>query len=131
MVMPGSHDAGMSKITEAILAAGSETNTQNQGLNIYDQLKTGSRFFDMRVSSVHQVVNCCGNYKFWTSHLSEELAEVAIGKTGESLEEVIKEKPAYVVLPSVKAKSKVAYEIRSCYASSEGLCPLVFSLGSL
>jgi hypothetical protein len=91
MVMPGSHDAGMSKITDAILSGGTESNTRNQMLNIYNQLKVGSRFFDLRVSSVHQVVNCCGNYKFWISHLSSEVGEVPIGRTGESFDEVIKE----------------------------------------
>jgi hypothetical protein len=60
-------------------------------LNIYNQLKVGSRFFDLRVSSVHQVVNCCGNYKFWISHLASEVGEAPIGRTGESFDEVIKE----------------------------------------
>ncbi|KIL88481.1 hypothetical protein FAVG1_08562 [Fusarium avenaceum] len=91
MVMPGSHDAGMSKITDAILTGASEFNTRNQMLNIYNQLKVGSRFFDLRVSSVHQVVNCCGNYKFWISHLSYEVGQITPGRSGESLDEVIKE----------------------------------------
>ncbi|KAJ0302608.1 hypothetical protein COL516b_007146 [Colletotrichum fioriniae] len=64
VVMPGTHDAGMSKLTDALLSGGSEGNTQTQMLNIYDQLRAGSRWFDLRVSSVHQVVNCCGNYDF-------------------------------------------------------------------
>ncbi|KAH7258055.1 PLC-like phosphodiesterase [Fusarium tricinctum] len=91
MVMPGSHDAGKSKITDAILTGATDSNTRNQMLNIYNQLKVGSRFFDLRVSSVHQVVNCCGNYKFWISHLASEVGEAPIGRTGESFDEVIKE----------------------------------------
>ncbi|KAK7447955.1 hypothetical protein Landi51_06758 [Colletotrichum acutatum] len=91
VVMPGTHDAGMSKLTDALLSGGSEGNTQTQMLNIYDQLRAGSRWFDLRVSSVHQVVNCCGNYDFWTMHVSNEVEEVVIGRTGEKFDDVIKE----------------------------------------
>lgn len=35
--------------------------------------------------------NCCGDYEFWTSHLSEELDEVPIGRSGEKFDEVIDE----------------------------------------
>ncbi|KAI6747621.1 hypothetical protein HG530_015729 [Fusarium avenaceum] len=90
-VMSGSHDAGMSRITDAILSGATDSNTRHQMLNIYNQLKVGSRFFDLRVSSVYQVVNCCGNYKFWISHLSDEVGEITPGRTGESFEKVIKE----------------------------------------
>ncbi|EXF84119.1 hypothetical protein CFIO01_05622 [Colletotrichum fioriniae PJ7] len=91
VVMPGTHDAGMSKLTDALLSGGSEDNTQTQMLNMYDQLRAGSRWFDLRVSSVHQVVNCCGNYDFWTMHVSDEVAEVVIGRTGERFDDVINE----------------------------------------
>ncbi|KXH67233.1 hypothetical protein CSAL01_13204 [Colletotrichum salicis] len=60
-------------------------------LNIYDQLRAGSRWFDMRVSSVHQVVDCCGNYEFWTSHLTNEAADASRGRSGEKFDEVIQE----------------------------------------
>lgn len=93
VVMPGTHDAGMSKLTDAILTRGVESNTQNQLLDIYDQLRVGSRWFDLRVSSVHQVPiqECCGDYEFWISHLSDELGEVPIGRSGEKFEAVIDE----------------------------------------
>lgn len=89
VVMPGSHDAGMSKLTDGILSRGVESNTQTQMLNINEQLWAGSRWFDMRVMSVHQVVDCCGNYKFWTAHISDDEGEVPIGRTGETFDEVI------------------------------------------
>lgn len=56
----------MSKLTDDILSGGVESNTQNQmlNLNLYDQLRAGSRWFDLSVATVHQVVNCCGNYDF-------------------------------------------------------------------
>ncbi|WQF90322.1 Putative PLC-like phosphodiesterase, TIM beta/alpha-barrel domain superfamily [Colletotrichum destructivum] len=91
VIMPGTHDAGMSKLTNAFMSGGAESNTQNQMLNIYNQLRAGSRWFDLRVSSVHQVVEGCGNYKFWTTHLGDEMAEVPIGRSGERFDEVIKE----------------------------------------
>jgi hypothetical protein len=47
VVMPGSHDAGMSEIHKATSGASRE-NTQTQWLNIYNQLVRGSRWFDIR-----------------------------------------------------------------------------------
>ncbi|KAL2292152.1 hypothetical protein FJTKL_10796 [Diaporthe vaccinii] len=93
VVMPGTHEAGMSKLTDAILSRGVESNTQNQLLDIYDQLLVGSRWFDLRVSSVHQVpiLECCGDYEFWISYLSDELGEVPIGRSGEKFEDVLDE----------------------------------------
>lgn len=91
MVMPGTHDSGMSKLTTAILSGAADSNTQTQLLNVHDQLRVGARWFDLRVSSVHKVTNCCGDYEFWTSHLSEELDEVPIGRSGEKFDEVIDE----------------------------------------
>ncbi|KAK5991566.1 hypothetical protein PT974_09851 [Cladobotryum mycophilum] len=87
VVMPGSHDAGMSTISNSIVSAGSSANTQTQGINIHDQLQAGSRWFDWRLGSVHDG----SKYSFWTMHVSDELAEIAIGNTGESLDSVISE----------------------------------------
>lgn len=70
VIIPGTHDAGMSKITGAILSGGIELTTRTQGLSIYEQLRAGSRWFDLRVQSVHQVApSCCDDYKFWTMHI--------------------------------------------------------------
>ncbi|CAK7207877.1 hypothetical protein SEUCBS139899_010692 [Sporothrix eucalyptigena] len=52
VVMPGSHDGGMSTIDLTLTKVGDEANTQTQGLSHYDQLRVGSRYFDMRFVSV-------------------------------------------------------------------------------
>lgn len=91
LIMPGSHDAGMSKITDKITSIASEQNTQNQGVNIYDQLRAGSRWFDLRVGSVHPNDDAGRNNGFWAMHLSDEMVSLAIGNTGESMDEVISE----------------------------------------
>lgn len=71
IVMAGTHDAGMSKLTDAMVSVGSERNTQTQALNIYDQLRAGSRWMDLRIASIHQVSpKCCDNYDFWAAHVS-------------------------------------------------------------
>ena len=52
LTMPGSHDAGMyTDITEK---------ARTQALNIYDQLKAGSRYFDLRI--------CKSSGELWTYH---------------------------------------------------------------
>ncbi len=91
LIMPGSHDAGMSKITNKITSIGSVSNTQNQGVNFYDQLRAGSRWFDLRIGSVHANDNAGQNNGFWAMHLSDEMATLAIGNTGESLDDVVSE----------------------------------------
>ncbi|KAK4153515.1 PLC-like phosphodiesterase [Chaetomidium leptoderma] len=91
LIMPGTHDAGMSKITNKITSIGSEQNTQNQGVNIYDQLRAGSRWFDLRIGSIHPNDNAAKNNGFWVMHVNDELGTLAIGNTGESLDEVISE----------------------------------------
>ncbi|KAH8766071.1 PLC-like phosphodiesterase [Diaporthe sp. PMI_573] len=93
LIMPGTHNAGMSELSTAILSGAASSNAQNQLLNVYDQLRVGSRWFDLRVSSVHQVPveECCGDYEFWISHLSKELEEVPIGRSGEKFDRVIDE----------------------------------------
>lgn len=90
IVMPATHDSGMSRISGKIGSIGTEANTQTQGLNIYNQLRAGARLFDLRVGSVHEVANQ-GSYSFWTMHVNDELAKVVIGNTGESLDEVVRE----------------------------------------
>ncbi|KAK3296361.1 PLC-like phosphodiesterase [Chaetomium fimeti] len=91
LIMPGAHDAGMSKITDKITSIGSEGNTQNQGINIYDQLRAGSRWFDLRVGSIHSNDDASKNNGFWVLHVNDELGTLAIGNSGESLDEVISE----------------------------------------
>ncbi|KAG6187229.1 hypothetical protein E4U36_008252 [Claviceps purpurea] len=90
ILVPASHDAGISRISQKIHSIGTKANTQTQGLTIYDQLRVGARLFDLRVGSVHKQTDK-NNYSFWTMHLSDEKAEVVVGNTGESLDEVINE----------------------------------------
>ncbi|KAI9370696.1 PLC-like phosphodiesterase [Aspergillus egyptiacus] len=89
IVMPGTHDSGMSTISGQIVSIGSEGNTQTQGLNIYDQLRVGARWFDMRIVSVHKANEA--DYDFWIAHVNDENADVPVGNTGESLADVINE----------------------------------------
>ncbi|KAL4803414.1 PLC-like phosphodiesterase [Aspergillus unguis] len=89
LVMPGTHDSGMSTISGEIVSIGSEANTQTQGLNIYDQLRAGARWFDLRIVSVHQ--SNTDDYAFWVAHVNDETADVPIGNTGESLSDIISE----------------------------------------
>ncbi|KAK2609096.1 hypothetical protein QQS21_002323 [Conoideocrella luteorostrata] len=90
VLMPATHDSGMSRISNKIASIGTDANTQTQGLNIYDQLRAGARVFDLRVGSVHNVADK-NIYTFWTMHVSDEKADVVIGNTGESLDDVVKE----------------------------------------
>jgi len=90
VIMPGTHDSGMSKITLAIESFGTSSNTQTQGLNIYDQLRTGARWFDLRVQSVHNVLSL-SSYRFWTTHINDELSNTPVGASGEAFDQVINE----------------------------------------
>ncbi|KAL8365461.1 hypothetical protein RB595_004326 [Gaeumannomyces hyphopodioides] len=82
VVMPGSHDAGMSTISRAWDGLGSEMNSQNQGLGLYDQLRAGSRYFDMRLVSVK-------GGGFWAAHVNNERSDTPIGATGATLNDMI------------------------------------------
>jgi len=56
VMMPGSHDAGMSELHHCSIGA-SDSNTQTQQLNIGGQLEAGSRYFDIRVDyDYHELV---------------------------------------------------------------------------
>ena len=52
IMMPGSHDAGMSELSHCSVGA-NDSNTQTQQLDIYGQLEAGSRYFDIRVDYDH------------------------------------------------------------------------------
>ncbi|KAH6612321.1 PLC-like phosphodiesterase [Chaetomium sp. MPI-SDFR-AT-0129] len=89
LIVPGSHDAGMSTISDEITSIGSAANTQTQGVNIYDQLRAGSRWFDLRIASVHENGDAATVRGFWALHVNDETASLAIGNTGESLDDII------------------------------------------
>ncbi|PGG96948.1 hypothetical protein AJ79_09390 [Helicocarpus griseus UAMH5409] len=90
IVLPGTHDSAMSTISGKITSIGTKENTQTQGINIYSQLKAGARWFDLRIGTVHPVPDD-GSWEFWSMHVNDELAEIAVGNTGESLDQVILE----------------------------------------
>lgn len=90
VIIPGTHDSGMSKISGKLVSGGISENTQTQGINIYDQLRAGARWFDLRVGTVHNVPNN-DDRSFWIMHVNDERAEISLGNTGESLDEVISE----------------------------------------
>lgn len=84
IIVPGSHDAGMSELHHCDL--GSKMNegmVQTQKLNIGDQLKAGSRYFDIRVDYDHGVLV--------TYHRSGNL-----GCNGQNLEVIINESIAFL-----------------------------------
>ncbi|KFX94292.1 hypothetical protein V490_04414 [Pseudogymnoascus sp. VKM F-3557] len=90
IVMPGTHDSGMTSISNKILSGGISLNTQTQGINFYKQLAAGARWFDLRIASIHAVTGSKG-HTFWALHVDNELAEVVIGNTGQDLESIIEE----------------------------------------
>ncbi|ODA83869.1 hypothetical protein RJ55_02385 [Drechmeria coniospora] len=90
VVMPGTHDSGMSTISNKIVSLGVEANTQTQGLNMYDQLRTGARWFDLRISTVHNAP-FEADYDFWTLHVNDERADIAVGNSGVSLDDIVRE----------------------------------------
>ncbi|CAO2647714.1 Nn.00g086360.m01.CDS01 [Neocucurbitaria sp. VM-36] len=81
--MPGSHDAGMSKLTPGTIGA-HFANTQTQYLDVYQQLMSGSRFFDLRpVLSNGQWVS--GHY----SALENDVEDIWLGGNGQSIADII------------------------------------------
>ncbi|KAF2836662.1 PLC-like phosphodiesterase [Patellaria atrata CBS 101060] len=77
--MPGSHDAGMSTFGKGT-AFVTRQNTLTQVLNIYDQLKAGSRYLDIR-----PVIS---GGQFFTGHYSE-FQDTWLGVNGQSIADII------------------------------------------
>lgn len=85
VVMPGSHDAGMSSISSLDSGwdgLGNSADTQTQGLGLYNQLRVGSRWFDMRIVSTN-------GGGFWAAHVNDETSNAPVGATGQSLDDMI------------------------------------------
>ncbi|KAH7035830.1 pectate lyase superfamily protein-domain-containing protein, partial [Microdochium trichocladiopsis] len=82
VVVPGSHDAGMSLISPAWLGLGTSSNTATQSLDLYNQLRVGARYFDMRIYSVLRD-------SFWAAHINSDDAAIPVGATGASLNDLI------------------------------------------
>ena len=77
--MPGSHDAGMSSFDPGTIGA-HFSNSQTQVLNFYDQLVSGSRYFDLR-----PVIS---NGEWKAGHYSS-LEDIWVGGNGEKLSDII------------------------------------------
>ncbi|KAF4981158.1 hypothetical protein FZEAL_2992 [Fusarium zealandicum] len=89
VIVPGSHDAGMSYMSNKFGGDGNKDNTQTQGLNIRDQLWVGSRWFDFRFISIHEQGDI-SSYDFWITHMTN-VGDIWHGNSGESMDEVVDE----------------------------------------
>ncbi|EXJ79162.1 hypothetical protein A1O3_08663 [Capronia epimyces CBS 606.96] len=74
LVLPGSHDAGMSTIKYP--AGGDSDNTQTQSLDIYGQLQAGVRYFDIRPTISHGA--------YYTGHYTGDL-----GANGQEMSAIV------------------------------------------
>ena len=82
LVIPGSHDAGMAIISSTYVNGGNSGNTQTQGLQIYDQLRVGARWFDLRIVTVD-------TSGFWAAHVTDESKAGTYGATGQSFDSIV------------------------------------------
>ncbi|KAJ4291375.1 hypothetical protein N0V88_005968 [Collariella sp. IMI 366227] len=73
IVMPGTHNSGMSTISGKIMGGGIDANTQNQGNNILEQLRIGD------------------DYEFYVAHVPDEMTESLTGNTGQPLYDILDE----------------------------------------
>lgn len=89
VVLPGTHDSAMSTISHKLITAADSPNTQTQGMSIYDQLRLGARWFDLRVISVHGTSGLEGSYDFYGAHVNDESMAACIGNTGQSLDDIV------------------------------------------
>lgn len=83
VMMPGSHDAGMSELHHCAPPIGAEGSTKTQGGSVGDQLSWGSRYFDIRVDYDHN--------KLVTYHRTGPL-----GCNGQDLVDVLNEAVAFI-----------------------------------
>jgi hypothetical protein len=83
--MPGSHDAGMSKLNGQSLA--NDDNTRNQLLNLNYQLRRGSRYFDLRPVIGNDGKFLAGHYTF----VKDGPSPFLVGANGEYIDDMINE----------------------------------------
>lgn len=69
------------QVQKLMVSLGDEYNTLNQALSIYDQLRVGSRWFDLRVGSYEG--------SFIAAHVNKEMEDVPVGGPGEWLDTII------------------------------------------
>ena len=79
VVQPASHDSGVDILSHK--DGGIKHNTLTQTVPIYEQLKAGARFFDIRP--------LYRKGKMWTAHMSLFSGNKVIGGVGRSIEEIV------------------------------------------
>ncbi len=108
--IPGSHDAGMCKLTSST-AASIASNTQTQSVNIYDQLMHGARYFDIRP--------IIGGGEYYTGHYSD-IAGAWQGSRGQSIKEVIANINAFFHHSAAPLQEVVILELSHDYNTDVG-----------
>jgi 1-phosphatidylinositol phosphodiesterase len=84
VIMPGSHDAGMSSLINCDVGAGfNKGMVKTQELSVFGQLKAGSRYFDIRVDYDHN--------RLYTYHRTGDS-----GCNGQTLEEVMNDATNFI-----------------------------------
>ncbi|KAH0420927.1 hypothetical protein CcaCcLH18_13725 [Colletotrichum camelliae] len=86
VVMPGTHDSGMSKIGKFKWQGTKET-TQTQAFGMYTQLRAGARYFDLRPARVPGE----DNGEFHIFHVVDTKASVVLGASGDTLTNIVDE----------------------------------------
>ncbi|MFT4805346.1 MAG: hypothetical protein ACI9YE_002562 [Psychroserpens sp.] len=81
--IPGSHDSGMYKVVNGTLGA-DQCNTQTQSFDIFNQLKLGIRYFDIRP--------IIGASQYHTGHYTDKTpGNIWMGARGGSISEIIQD----------------------------------------
>lgn len=88
IIMPGSHDAGMSELRHPSIGS-TDSNTQTQQLDIMGQLEAGSRYFDIRVDYDHD--------ELVTYHRTD-IVGIGFGASGQSLKTVLSQATDFLKL---------------------------------
>ena len=89
IVLPGSHDAGCSRIRRPL----GNITSQTQGLEIYDQLMAGSRYFDLRAWQ--------DTDKTWRIYHGKDWSTVSLQNAVDQLSLFLSKHPREVVLVSL------------------------------
>jgi len=100
MVIPGSHDAGMSEINNSTSATTDNAGTQIQGIG--DQLNAGIRYFDIRPIFDNDTA---GNTKdIWTGHYAPPGSTEIVGAEGQQMNEVFSQINAFITQASAQTE---------------------------
>jgi hypothetical protein len=94
IVIPGSHDAGCSRISRAL----GNVTSQTQGLEIYDQLMAGSRYFDLRA--------WLDTDNIWKIYHGKDWSTVTLQDAVDQLSTFLEKHPREVVMASLLLEDK-------------------------